>query len=63
MDPQQNYLYILPEIIVSVAGFLVMLVDAFTGGKNRKALAVLMELAPGAIAAARPGLRRPHRRG
>jgi NADH-quinone oxidoreductase subunit N len=36
MDKYVNYVTILPEAILSLVGFVVMLLDAYTGGKQRK---------------------------
>src|SRR5262245_20783495 len=36
MDKYVNYVTILPEAILSLVAFVVMLLDAYTGGKQRK---------------------------
>ena len=36
MEQYVNYITILPEAILALVGFVVMLLDAYTGGKERK---------------------------
>ena len=40
MEKYVNYVTILPELIVSVFGVVVMIYDAYTGGRKRKEMAL-----------------------